>query len=47
LYQAAVIIHKSPWSATDPKNYFVALLGYDEAYTLVSGVVSMLMVGML
>jgi hypothetical protein len=35
-YQAVVMIHKDPWSSTDSRNYYTAILGYDDPYTLVS-----------
>jgi hypothetical protein len=30
------MIHKDPWSSTDGRNYYTAILGYDDPYTLVS-----------
>jgi hypothetical protein len=42
IYEALVIIHKSPWDPdhNDMQSYYTALLGYDQAYTLVRGVVA-------
>jgi hypothetical protein len=42
-YEASVIIHKSPWDPAngDMQSYYTALLGYDQAYTLVGVTESM------
>jgi hypothetical protein len=36
LFQAVLLIHKSPYSSSDVNSYLMELLAYDQSYTLVS-----------